>query len=213
VDNLRREGVGDERVFLVGNVMIDTLLKQRRRAEESAILKDLRLTEGQYAVLTLHRPSNVDNPAVLGGLLDVIDVVQKDMPVVFPIHPRTRKSLEGSALGARAAEMANLKMIEPAGYLDFLKLMASARLVLTDSGGIQEETTILKVRCLTLRDSTERPVTAEVGSNRVVGTDPQKIIRAYEETKNGNSSQYGVPPLWDGHAADRIVKILLERLG
>ena len=211
-DNLRREGVAAERIFLVGNVMIDTLLKNRAKAEASSILSDLKLAPGRYAVLTLHRPANVDDPAVLGGLLNVVEAVQRDMPVVFPIHPRTRKNLESSPLGKRTAGMANLKMIDPAGYLDFLKLMASAKLVLTDSGGIQEETTILKVPCLTLRENTERPITAQMGSNRIVGTDPAKIIQAYREAMSGQGRPPQIPPLWDGHAAERIVQILLERV-
>jgi len=214
VDNLRREGVADEKVFLVGNVMIDTLLRNRDKAEASSILADLHLAAGGYAVLTLHRPSNVDDPAVFGRLLDALEVVQRDMPVVFPVHPRTRNNLAatGSPLGPRVKAMGNLRLIDPAGYLDFLKLMASARIVLTDSGGIQEETTILQVPCLTLRENTERPVTAEVGSNRVVGTDPETIIAAYRDVLAGRCRTPQTPPLWDGRAAERIAAILVERL-
>lgn len=212
VDNLRREGVAGERMFLVGNVMIDTLLKHRPKADASPILADLGLHAGQYAVLTLHRPSNVDDPAVFGRLLDALEVVQKGLPVVFPIHPRTRNNLAKSSLGARVAEMKNLRLIDPAGYLDFLKLTSSARMVLTDSGGVQEETTILKVPCITMRENTERPVTADVGSNRIVGTDPKNIVQAYRDVMEGRWKPAGTPPLWDGQAAQRIAKILTEKL-
>ncbi len=139
--------------------MIDTLLKNRDKADQSTILADLGLQPAGYAVLTLHRPSNVDDPAVFGRLLDALDVVQKDVPIVFPIHPRTRNNLAKGALGGRVEAMKNLRMIDPAGYLDFLKLTANAKVVLTDSGGIQEETTILKVPCITMRENTERPIT------------------------------------------------------
>ncbi len=211
VENLRREGIADAKVFLVGNVMIDTLLKSQAKADACSILQDLGLAPQGYAVLTLHRPANVDDPSVLGRLLDAIEVVQRDMPVIFPIHPRTHKNIEGSALANRVARMKNLRLTEPAGYLEFLKLTASARLVLTDSGGIQEETTILKVPCLTLRETTERPITAEVGSNRVVGTDPERILSGYRAIMKGEGRPPGIPPLWDGHAAERIVQILAKQ--
>jgi UDP-N-acetylglucosamine 2-epimerase (non-hydrolysing) len=212
VENLRREGVPAEKVFLVGNVMIDTLLASRAKAEASRILEDLGLESGGYAVLTLHRPSNVDDPAAWGRILDALETIQKDMPIIFPVHPRTRRALADSSSAARIARMANLRLADPAGYLDFLKLMASARIVLTDSGGVQEETTILRVPCLTLRENTERPITAEVGSNQVVGTDPAKILAAWRAVMSGRMREPAVPPLWDGHAAERIVEILAEKL-
>jgi UDP-N-acetylglucosamine 2-epimerase (non-hydrolysing) len=212
LDNLRREGVPDEKVFLVGNVMIDTLLNNKAKAEQSSILEELRLADGQYAVLTLHRPANVDNPRIVAQLLDALEVIQRDLPIVFPIHPRTRKSLVENGLAPRVEAMPGLRLIDPAGYLDFLKLLSHARIVLTDSGGIQEETTILKVPCLTLREKTERPVTVQVGSNRVVGTDPARIVGAYREAVDGRRREYGVPPLWDGKAAERIAAVLAERL-
>jgi len=211
VTNLRREGIADEKIHLVGNVMIDTLLQHRERARQSTVLEDFSLDEGGYAVLTLHRPSNVDDPVVLGRLLDVLDVVQSDMPVLFPVHPRTRAKLEDFGLAARVAAMKELRLIEPLGYLDFLRLMSSARIVLTDSGGIQEETTILQVPCLTLRDNTERPVTVELGTNRIVGQDPAKILAVYRELMTRKTSGQP-PPLWDGHASERIVEILLAAL-
>ena len=213
VDNLLQEGHAPEKVHLVGNVMIDTLLKNREKAEQSTILDDLGLTRGEYAVLTLHRPSNVDDPRVFGGILDALETIQRDIPILFPIHPRTRNNLPKLGLQQRVDGLEGLRLIEPAGYLDFLKLMASAKLVLTDSGGIQEETTILKVPCLTLRENTERPVTADIGSNQIVGTDPAKIIEAYRTVVEGRWRQPAIPPLWDGKAAERIVELLVTRLG
>lgn len=212
VDNLRNEGVPAEKIFLVGNVMIDTLLKNKARADESDILDKLGLQAGEYAALTLHRPANVDDPIVFGRLLDALEVIQKDIPIVFPIHPRTQKNLDSLGLKTRIEGMANLRLIPPAGYLDFLKLMSSAKVVLTDSGGIQEEITILKVPCLTLRDSTERPVTVDVGSNRIVGTDPEVILAAYRDIVDGHQGQPQIPPLWDGQAAERIADILIDNL-
>jgi UDP-N-acetylglucosamine 2-epimerase (non-hydrolysing) len=213
VDNLLHEGVARDKVQLVGNVMIDTLLKNRSKADQSPILSDLGLTPGGYAVLTLHRPSNVDDPAVFGRLLEALEVVQRDLPIVFPIHPRTRNNLAKGQLACRVEAMKNLRMIDPAGYLDFLKLTANAKVVLTDSGGIQEETTILKIPCITMRENTERPVTCEVGSNRLVGTQPENILAAYREVMSGQGRQPGIPPLWDGKAAQRIAAILANRLG
>lgn len=212
VDNLLNEGVLPDKVFLVGNVMIDTLLKNRERAEESKILDDLGLEEGHYGVLTLHRPSNVDDPEVFGRILDALEVIQNDMPLIFPVHPRTRKNLESSSLNERVKGLENLRLLDPVGYLDFLKLMASAKIILTDSGGIQEETTILKVPCLTLRHNTERPITAQIGSSVVVGSDPEKILDAYRQVTGGGWREPEIPPLWDGKAADRIVKILIEKI-
>jgi UDP-N-acetylglucosamine 2-epimerase (non-hydrolysing) len=209
VDNLLREGIPRSRVFLVGNVMIDTLLRNRAAAESSSILHELRLEPGRYAVLTLHRPSNVDDPAAFGRILEALEVIQAELPIAFPVHPRTERILRAGPLQARVARLPELRLLPPVGHLDFLKLMASARLVLTDSGGIQEETTILRVPCLTLRENTERPVTTEIGSNRVVGTDPARILAAYRAVREGLGPPCGVPPLWDGRAAERIVDVLL----
>ena len=212
VDNLHREGVPEEKIFLVGNVMIDTLLKNRARAATSNILSQFNLDGNGFAVLTLHRPSNVDDVIAFGRVLDALEIIQNDMPVIFPIHPRTRKNLSSWSLGERIEKLPNLRLTDPLGYLDFLKLMSSAKLVLTDSGGIQEETTILKIPCLTLRENTERPITTQVGSNRVVGTDTNKIIETYRQVVDGGWCKPQIPSLWDGHAAERIVKIILEKL-
>jgi UDP-N-acetylglucosamine 2-epimerase (non-hydrolysing) len=149
---------------------------------------------------------------VLGRILDGLEVIQRDMPVIFPVHPRTRKAFADSPLGRRAASMPDLRLIDPLGFLDFLKLMSDARVVLTDSGGIQEETTILGVPCLTLRENTERPVTVDVGSNRIVGTDTSRILESYRAVMSTHVSRCGTPPLWDGRAAERIVEIMQREL-
>ena len=211
--NLRNEGAAEEKIFLVGNVMIDTLLANRAKADASSVLEDLSLTAGGYAALTLHRPANVDDPKVLSGLLDALEKIAADMPIIFPCHPRTQKNIAALGLADRVESMTDLRIVEPMGYLDFLKLMSAASLVLTDSGGIQEETTILKVPCLTLRNSTERPITAEVGSNRLVGADPKDILAAYEDFKAGRKPPMGTPDLWDGRAAERIADVLIDKLG
>lgn len=210
VDNLLAEGIAPNKVHLVGNVMIDTLLSNKAKAQNSTILDRLGLADEKYAVLTLHRPANVDASEVFRRILDAVDRILEEMPVIFPVHPRTRQNLYSGAAGARVAKMAGLRLTEPLGYLDFLRVMSSATVVLTDSGGIQEETTILKVPCLTLRDNTERPATVTHGSNRIVGRDPQKIVAAYEDVVNQNGRKFLTPPLWDGQAARRIVDVLIS---
>jgi UDP-N-acetylglucosamine 2-epimerase (non-hydrolysing) len=212
VDNLLREGVDQNKIHLVGNVMIDTLLRNRDKAEASPILAELGLEPRGYALLTLHRPSNVDDHAVFGRILDALQEIQRQLPIIFPIHPRTRKILQSSPLGQRVSAMKQLRMIDPAGYLDFMKLTANARIVLTDSGGIQEETTILHVPCLTLRENTERPITIDCGSNQLVGTQSDAILRAFRAVMDGQARPPQTPPLWDGQAAHRIAQILLDRL-
>jgi len=192
--------------------MIDTLLRNREQADRSPVLEQLGLVSRGYAALTLHRPSNVDDPRTFGRILDALERIQRELPIVFPVHPRTRRILEGSALGRRVQDMPGLRLIDPLGFLDFLKLTGSARLVLTDSGGIQEETTILGVPCLTLRENTERPVTVDLGSNRLVGTDPERILAGFREVIDAELTPGGRPPLWDGRAAERIVEILLREI-
>ena len=211
IDNLRREGVDRDRVFLVGNVMVDTLLAHRERSAASPVLDELGLRGQHYAVLTMHRPSNVDDQGVLTGILDAVAEIQMEMPVVLPVHPRLRQAVARAGLEQRLATMRQLRMTTPLGYLDFLNLMSNSRAVLTDSGGIQEETTILGVPCLTLRDNTERPVTVTVGTNRLVGTRPEDILPAFHDMMQGPVTGK-VPPLWDGRSADRIVAILAARL-
>ncbi len=211
LENLRREGVPDDKVHFVGNVMIDTLLANRAQAEESAILTELGLGPGRYNVVTLHRPNNVDDPAAFGRIADALDVIQQDLPVVFAMHPRTRANLARLGLADRLDGMKGLNIIEPLGYLDFLKLMANASVVLTDSGGIQEETTILGVFCLTLRENTERPVTITSGTSTLVGSDPQRIISAYRHCRTASRDHRPVPERWDGLAARRIAEIIGNR--
>ncbi len=210
-DNLVREGIDPRRVHFVGNVMIDSLNAALPRARESRIHEQLEVRKGEYALSTLHRPSNVDDAAALSKVLGALAEVSARLPVVFPIHPRTRARLEGDAGLRKQVEGARgLKLIDPVGYLDFLALTAGARLVLTDSGGIQEETTALGVPCLTVRDNTERPVTVEVGTNALVGTDPAQIVPAAAAVLEGRGKKGRLPDLWDGKASERIARILVR---
>jgi UDP-N-acetylglucosamine 2-epimerase (non-hydrolysing) len=210
IAHLLQEGRPRASIHLVGNVMIDSLRHFLPIAQESGIGHELGLKQGQdwrrYAVLTLHRPSNVDSLDTLTGLLDAIDAVAADVPVIFPVHPRTQQRLTQ----AGRTHHPQLRLTQPIGYLDFLCLLSKATLVLTDSGGIQEETTALGVPCLTLRENTERPVTISEGTNLLVGTDPRRILAAAHEILAGRSKAGRVPPLWDGKAAERIVEILLR---
>jgi len=207
--NLLREGVPAERIHFVGNVMIDTLLAHRERALALDTVERLGLKPQGYAVLTLHRPSNVDSPDQLRRLFEVLGRLHAELPVVFPVHPRTAKAIEQHLGGAKP----KLLMTAPLGYLDFLRLLTDAQMVLTDSGGIQEETTALGVACLTLRDSTERPVTVTEGTNTIVGTDPIAIEKAIEQLRRSPPPKGRRPALWDGCAATRIVDILERDLG
>lgn len=211
VEHLKREGIADEKIKLVGNVMIDTLLCCKERAEQSDILSRLQLDQKQYTTITLHRPSNVDNKETLTLIIRALESICETMPVVFPIHPRTRKKLSVFDLDASIKQISRLKLIEPQGYLDFLKLIAHSAVVLTDSGGIQEETTILNVPCLTLRDNTERPITLSEGTNRLIGTDTQCILSAFRDVIANPPSVERPPQWWDGQAAERIVKILIAK--
>ena len=172
----------------------------------------LKLEEKSYAVLTLHRPSNVDEQAAFGRILDALEEIARRLPIVFPAHPRTRKMIDELGLGARVQSMKNLRVIDPVGYLDFLRLTSCARLVLTDSGGIQEETTVLGIPCITLRENTERPITVEMGTNTIAGTDTSKIIAAANRALNNPlpESNVRIPEFWDGRAADRILDALIE---
>jgi UDP-N-acetylglucosamine 2-epimerase (non-hydrolysing) len=202
-DNLRAEGFAQERIFLVGNVMIDTLVHNRHRVD-AGVLVHFGVQHRDYVLLTLHRPSNVDDVAVLDRLLSVAEEIAEDVPVLFPVHPRTRRRLD--ELDRQLTS--GIRLLEPLGYMNFLGLMDHARVVLTDSGGIQEETTVMGVPCLTLRESTERPVTVTAGSNHVVGTDPSRILRTYRSL--ASDATYPRPELWDGRAADRIADVLLS---
>jgi UDP-N-acetylglucosamine 2-epimerase (non-hydrolysing) len=209
-ENLLREGVAEDKIHFVGNVMIDTLLRHKDRALALDVPEKHDVDPGGFALLTLHRPSNVDVPEVLAGILNALAEIQARLPILFPAHPRTVKRITEFGLKDRLAAMSDLQVTEPLGYLEFLNLMANARLVLTDSGGIQEETTILGVPCLTLRENTERPVTVSQGTNRIVGNDPDRIVSEALILLNGNGKTARVPELWDGRAAERTVKILRE---
>jgi UDP-N-acetylglucosamine 2-epimerase (non-hydrolysing) len=203
--NLRRLGVEERHIFFVGNVMIDTLLACRQRFKRPDIFDALALQPGQFIVLTLHRPSNVDEPERLRGYIQAIARNVQGLQVIFPVHPRTAASLAK----ARASEN-NLHAVEPLGYLEFNFLVERAKAVITDSGGITEETTVMGIPCLTLRDSTERPETLSVGTNELVGTDPGAIPPALERLFNGKWKKGGIPELWDGRAAERIVDALVR---
>ncbi|KPK02990.1 MAG: UDP-N-acetylglucosamine 2-epimerase [Nitrospira bacterium SG8_35_4] len=212
-ENLLREGISDKKIFFVGNVMIDTLLKHRERADRSEILSRMGIKDTKYILVTLHRPSNVDNHETLERLLSSFNEISHTYPLVFPCHPRTRSRIEEFKLERYIKSSENpvsvgINLCDPVGYLDFVKLMTKASLVLTDSGGIQEETTILGVPCITLRENTERPVTVADGTNQIVGTDKRKIIEHSSRVLNGNYSTGRIPDLWDGRAAQRIVKVL-----
>lgn len=205
VVNLQREGYRADQICLVGNVMIDTLRSNIDRARTSGVVARFGLRPGGYGVVTLHRPSNVDDPAALAQLLGALGEVAERLPLVFPVHPRTRARLVGASVPH------GLQLVEPLGYLDFLGLQADAAVVLTDSGGIQEETTALGVPCLTLRHSTERPITVTHGTNRVVGTDPRAIVAAAFESLT-NPVRPRCPELWDGRAGIRAAAAVVRTM-
>jgi UDP-N-acetylglucosamine 2-epimerase (non-hydrolysing) len=223
VVNLRAEGVPSNRIFLVGNIMIDSLLRHRKVAAQSAVLRNLQLKTDEdscvpYALLTLHRPSNVDDPEALRGILEALESVGRELPVLFPVHPRSKERIEAFGFkrffrdSAADVSKKGIHLLEPLGYLDFVCLMDHAKMVLTDSGGIQEETTVLGVPCLTLRENTERPATVDWGTNQLVGRSTERIVDAAFAILRGNYKKGDQPPLWDGRAAERIFQILLGTL-
>jgi UDP-N-acetylglucosamine 2-epimerase (non-hydrolysing) len=208
--NLAREGIATERIHFVGNVMIDSLLDNLPHAVPPAITltrnqidSNFSETASGYAVVTLHRPSNVDQPAVLRALLEALEEVSASVPLICPLHPRTQANVEKFGL-SRFLNRPSIAILPPQGYLEMLGLLSKARVVLTDSGGIQEETTALGVPCLTLRENTERPITADEGTNTIVGTDPARILSAFEEVMRTGGKRGRVPEYWDGRAAQRI---------
>jgi len=212
IENLKREGISDTKMHLVGNVMIDTLVHELPRARLSDIQSRLDLRSGEYGLITLHRPSNVDDPGVLKRLLDLFVKLSQMVPMVFPIHPRTRKAMEGNGFHKILHANKTIKSIPPISYRDNLCLMSGARVVLTDSGGIQEETSYLGIPCLTLRENTERPITVSLGTSRLVGNDPEKVMQGFQDVLRGTWPKGNPIPLWDGKAGERIVKILVKRL-
>lgn len=210
--NLIKEGIAKEKIKFVGNVMIDSLFAGLKRAESSKIREELNVSEGKYAVLTLHRPSNVDRSETLAPLIDALLEISREIPIVFPVHPRTRAKIDEFGLGERI-ESSHLRLIDPLGYLDFLRLYSGAKIVMTDSGGLQEETTALGIPCLTIRENTERPITIEMGTNRLVGTNPDNLKKAAFELLADDSPKTNakIPPLWDGKTAERICDALSFR--
>jgi UDP-N-acetylglucosamine 2-epimerase (non-hydrolysing) len=210
--NLLREGVDPAKIHFVGNVMIDSLVRHREEAAASDVLDRLQLADRGYSLVTLHRPSNVDEPTVFRGILTALGRLSTLKPVLFPVHPRTRKRIEEFGLGGLLAAHPALRLTEPFGYLDFLKLMDHTALMVTDSGGIQEETTFLGVPCLTVRLNTERPVTVSEGTNELVGIDPDRIVEAGLRALRGTGKKGSIPELWDGRSGERIAAVL-DRIG
>jgi UDP-N-acetylglucosamine 2-epimerase (non-hydrolysing) len=211
VANLKNEGIDGHKIHLVGNVMIDTLEMHRKKADKSDILLRLNLLPKEFCVVTLHRPGNVDECRALRRILDALVKIQNEMKVVFPVHPRTLKQFELTGLIRERGDFPNIMLVEPLGYLDFMKLMSESRIVITDSGGIQEETTVLGIPCLTVRENTERPITVTEGTNMLVGTDTDKMLRGFRESLCRKRS-CSRPYLWDGNASERIVQVLLNVL-
>jgi UDP-N-acetylglucosamine 2-epimerase (non-hydrolysing) len=212
-ENLRAEGVSPERVFFVGNVMIDTLIKHRELARNLDLMQRWGLQPGGFATLTLHRPANVDDPATLAGLLGALAAIGEEIPIIFPAHPRTQKAIAQFGLGerfSRSEKPRGLWMTEPLGYLEFLHLNMHARVILTDSGGLQEEAAVLGVPCITLRNNTERPITCEVGMNFIAGNSPERVLDTARRVLEKGVAGGGVPEKWDGRAADRIVQVLMD---
>ena len=210
--NLLREGIAPEKIFFVGNTMIDTLFRLKKKACQAKILEKLELTPKGFALVTLHRPANVNNRDAFRGILEALIEIQHDLPVVFPVHPRTYRQITELGFERLLSNLSNgFHVLEPLGYIDFLKLMMEAKLVLTDSGGIQEETTVLNVPCITMRENTERPITLSKGTNVLGGTDPKRILRETRHViKNGRTAS-SFPDLWDGKAAQRIAQIISNR--
>jgi UDP-N-acetylglucosamine 2-epimerase (non-hydrolysing) len=203
-ENLAREGVAPEKVFLVGNVMIDTLIQFLPKADSVFPALKQEYSLESFGLVTLHRPSNVDDPATFLPMLKVLDELSRDLPLVFPVHPRTRDRWEQDLKKCNS----NLRAIAPLGYLDFLALQKNARVVITDSGGIQEETSYLGTPCLTLRENTERPITITLGTNVLIGRDWTLLREEFSKALNGRRKQGSELPLWDGHASDRIADII-----
>jgi UDP-N-acetylglucosamine 2-epimerase (non-hydrolysing) len=211
VDNLKREGVADEKIQFVGNVMIDSLVHYRAKANELTSIESLGLSPQSYVLITMHRPANVDAEKGLLRIIEIVANTAQYKTVLFPMHPRTRASLTECGLMGQLMAIPNVQLLEPQGYLEFLNLMEHAAIVITDSGGIQEETTYLRVPCLTFRDSTERPVTVELGTNQLVtDLNAQTVREKVLDVLNGRTKQGVIPPLWDGQAAGRIVTKLME---
>jgi UDP-N-acetylglucosamine 2-epimerase (non-hydrolysing) len=212
LDNLKKEGVSDEKVYFVGNVMIDSLAYYHQKSKTLSTMQELGVKAKEFMLVTMHRPANVDTPEGLGSILEIIEKASQHLSVIFPIHPRTRNNMEKFGLSDKLKSIKNLILTEPQGYLEFLNLMDNAKLIITDSGGIQEETTFLQVPCLTFRDSTERPVTVTLGTNQLLADlNADTVYEKLLEILAGKIKKGVIPPLWDGHTAERIAAILFER--
>ena len=212
LENLKDEGVASNKVFFVGNIMIDTLLANMRKIDNSNILNHLSLQKNSYGVVTLHRPSNVDCKKSLGEIVSIFKGITQNIKLIYPIHPRSKNSIKSKGLLKDFQKLKGLSMIEPLGYLDFIKLVKDSLFVLTDSGGIQEETTVLKVPCLTMRDNTERPVTISQGTNVLVGRDKRKILRCIQKILSNKIKKGSIPKYWDGRTASRVIKAVIKNI-
>ncbi|WKZ71092.1 MAG: UDP-N-acetylglucosamine 2-epimerase (non-hydrolyzing) [Melioribacteraceae bacterium] len=210
LENLKREGVDDSKVFFVGNTMIDSLAYYQSKADHSDVLLNYNLESHNHVLLTLHRPSNVDTKENLIELINFINQIADKRKIIFPIHPRTLNSINKHSLNHSINQ--SVVLCDPIGYIDFIALIKNAELIVTDSGGIQEESTYLGVQCITLRNSTERPITCEVGTNQLLGNDLPNALQASLDVLDGKIKKGTIPELWDGHAAERIVKIIVEKL-
>jgi len=208
--NLKREGVDGSKMFLVGNIMIDSLVHNRQKAKNNGTMDRLKLESRKFILVTLHRPNNVDNKENLERIFSIFEGIDRETAIVFPVHPRTRKMIEEHGLDRQGKSIANLRLLDPLGYLEFLNLMEHAGLVITDSGGIQEETTFLGIPCLTLRENTERPVTVEVGTNELCALDPLRVVERSRAILQGKAKRGRIPELWDGKTAERITEILAK---
>jgi UDP-N-acetylglucosamine 2-epimerase (non-hydrolysing) len=210
ITNLTREGVDSRKMFLVGNIMIDSLVHNQNKIDRSTILDRLNLQRGKYIVVTLHRPSNVDDKNSLSGIINLLNKYAENYKIIFPIHPRTMANIEKFGLQKEISQ--NIILMEPIGYIDFVNLVKNSRLVITDSGGIQEEATFLYIQCITLRENTERPATAELGTNTLIGTNIDKINGAIDTILTGRHKEGSIPPFWDGKTAERICKIIVDKI-
>jgi UDP-N-acetylglucosamine 2-epimerase (non-hydrolysing) len=212
LENLKREGIDQRKIFFTGNVMIDSLIFFLEKSQSSNIQSTLQINGEPYVLVTLHRPVNVDIKTNFEKLVSAFEIIEKDMRIIFPVHPRTQKMIKQFGLEKRVRNMRNMQLLDPLGYLDFLNLMRSARIVLTDSGGIQEETTYLGIPCITMRESTERPITVELGTNILVGSDTMLLIDHYKTIVAGHKRNGTIPELWDGQAAIRIVDNIINQI-
>lgn len=215
IKNLKKEGFASGNIFLCGNTMIDSLKFYLNKIKNSKILNELSITPKNYVLITLHRPSNVDDKNNLKKILNIfkgINKINSDLDLVFPIHPRTRKMIDTLGLNDEINKIHNLIITEPLGYLDFLKLTSNSKFILTDSGGIQEESTVLRIPCLTLRENTERPVTSEIGTNTICGLNEEKILSNVRKIESGKYKKGKIPEKWDGKSAERIVKVITGKI-